>query len=29
VMICFGLILALTYAQHRLFRRKVHYTQVG
>lgn len=29
VMICFSLILALTYAQHRLFRRKVHYTQVG
>ena len=29
VMICFGLILALTYAQHRLFRRNVHYTQVG
>jgi sn-glycerol 3-phosphate transport system permease protein len=29
VIICFGLILALTYAQHRLFRRKVHYTQVG
>jgi ABC-type sugar transport system permease subunit len=29
VMVCFGLILALTYAQHRLFRRKVHYTQVG
>ncbi len=29
VMICFGLILALTYAQHRLFRRKVHYAQVG
>jgi sn-glycerol 3-phosphate transport system permease protein len=29
VIICFGLILALTYAQHRLFRRNVHYTQVG
>jgi len=29
VMICFGLILSLTYAQHRLFRRNVHYTQVG
>jgi sn-glycerol 3-phosphate transport system permease protein len=29
VIICFGLILALTYAQHRLFRRNLHYTQVG
>ena len=29
VIICFGLILALTYAQDRLFRRRVHYTQVG
>ena len=29
VIICFGLILALTYVQHRLFRRNVHYTQVG
>jgi ABC-type sugar transport system permease subunit len=29
VIICFGLILTLTYAQHRLFRRNVHYTQVG
>ncbi len=29
VVICFGLILALTYAQHRVFRRKLHYTQVG
>jgi sn-glycerol 3-phosphate transport system permease protein len=29
VIICFGLILTLTYVQHRLFRRNVHYTQVG
>ena len=29
VQLRFGLILALTYAQHRLFRRNLHYTQVG
>jgi sn-glycerol 3-phosphate transport system permease protein len=29
VVICFGLILTLTYTQHRLFRRKVHYGQIG
>jgi sn-glycerol 3-phosphate transport system permease protein len=29
VVICFSLILTLTYAQHRVFQRKVHYTQVG
>ena len=29
VVICFGLILTLTYAQHRVFQRKVHYAQVG
>ncbi len=29
VIICFSLILGLTYAQHRVFRRKIHYTQVG
>jgi sn-glycerol 3-phosphate transport system permease protein len=29
VVICFSLILALTYVQHRVFQRRVHYTQVG
>jgi sn-glycerol 3-phosphate transport system permease protein len=29
VIICFGLILTLTYVQHRIFQRNVHYTQVG
>jgi sn-glycerol 3-phosphate transport system permease protein len=29
VIICFGLILTLTYVQHRVFQRNVHYTQVG
>jgi len=29
VIICFSLILALTYAQHRVFQRRVHYTQLG
>ncbi|MCX5734212.1 MAG: sugar ABC transporter permease [candidate division NC10 bacterium] len=29
VVICFALILTLTYVQHRVFQRKVHYTQVG
>jgi sn-glycerol 3-phosphate transport system permease protein len=29
VIICFSLILVLTYVQHRVFQRRVHYTQVG